>query len=123
EGIGRAGEVPEALESAFRPPPELAGDLGEYRSPLIFNDGGPVRDAAEWRQRRQEILRTWHEAMGAWPPLIEASKLEAIGEPESRDGGIAQQKVRVEVAPDDRMMDGYLLVPEGPGPFPAVLVV
>ena len=114
------GDVPEPLASAFRPPAEFRDDFGSYKSPLIFDDGRPVRDAADWRERRKEILATWHGIMGAWPPLIERPKVEVLGT-ERRDG-FEQRRVRVEVA-HDRTWDGYLLVPDGEGPFPAVLVV
>ena len=77
--------VPEPLASAFRPPPEFAGDLGAYRSPLIFDDGRPVRDAADWQERRREILATWHGIMGPWPPLIERPRVEVLGT-ERREG-------------------------------------
>ena len=55
----------------FHPPAEFAGKFGSYASPLKFYDGRPVRDAAEWPQRRQEILDRWHGLLGPWPPLIE----------------------------------------------------
>ena len=123
EGQGSPADahgLPEPFASAFRPPPEFAGDLGAYKSPLVFDDGRPVRDAADWRERRREILTTWHGIMGAWPPLIERPKVEVLGT--ERREGFEQRRVRIEVAPD-RTMDGYLLVPDGRGPFPAVLVV
>jgi len=114
------GDVPEALAPAFRPPDEFRDAFGSYKSPLIFDDGRPVRDAAGWRERRKEILATWHGIMGAWPPLIERPKVEVLGA--GRRDGFEQRRVRVEVA-QDRAWDGYLLVPDGKGPFPAVLVV
>jgi hypothetical protein len=104
----------------FKPPAELAGDLGTYRSPLVLDDGRPVRTAADWQQRRGEILRFWHKTLGAWPSLIEKPTVEVV-ETKPREGFI-QKKVRVEIAPQ-RLLDGYLLVPAGKGPRPAVLVV
>jgi hypothetical protein len=58
--------------------------------------------------------------MGAWPPLIERPKVEVLGA--ERRESFEQRRVRVEVA-GGRAWDGYLLVPDGEGPFPAVLVV
>ncbi|WP_435021518.1 prolyl oligopeptidase family serine peptidase [Tundrisphaera sp. TA3] len=104
----------------FGPPPALVGDLGAYRSPLKFEDGRPVRDASDWAERRSEIRAAWHAAMGAWPPLIEAPKVERLET--VAEQGYTRQKLRVEVAPD-RTVDGYWLRPEGQGPFPAMLVV
>jgi len=104
----------------FAPPPQLASDFGSYASPLVFDDGTPVRTPADWQRRRKEILAAWHGLMGAWPPLIEKPSVEVL-EAVPRQG-FAQRKVRLDVAPG-RKLDGYLLVPEGKGPFPAVLVV
>lgn len=109
--------MPPSLSGAFRPPPQLAEDFGPFRSPLTFADGRRVSAATDWPARRREILATWHGILGPWPPLIERPKVGVLGS-ERRDG-FAERRVRVEVAPD-RAADGYLLVPEGPGPFPAV---
>ena len=116
-----ASELPPALAPFFRPPPELANDLGNYRSPLLFDDGTRVKDAAGWDRRRKEILKTWHDLMGPWPELITKPKVEVL-ETTKREG-FTRQHVRIEVAPDRTTEDAYLLVPEGKGPFPAVLVV
>ncbi len=127
EGRGAApDDVPEVLVSAFVPPALFRDDLGPYRSPLLRNDGKLVRDAGDWRRRREEILATWHGFMGAWPLLIERPRVEVLGV-ERRDR-FEQRRVRVEVA-RSRTMDGYLLVPDregkgkGEGKCPAVLVV
>src|SRR4051794_10274625 len=71
-----AEEPPKEIVSFFHPPPQFQGDLGSYRSPLTFNDGRPVRTAADWPERRREILRSWEESLGSWPPLIERPKFE-----------------------------------------------
>ena len=114
-----ASEHWKVLAPHFAPPPEYAGKLGDYRSPLLFDDGTPVRTKEEWPRRRQEILSHWHKVMGAWPPVIERPRIEYL-EKSQRDG-FTQHKVRVEVA-TERMAPGYLLVPPGDGPFPAVFV-
>jgi hypothetical protein len=105
----------------FRPPAELAGNMGSYRSPLKFADGRPVRNAEDWRKRRQEILKTWHELMGPWPALIEKPKIEYL-EKERRDN-LTQHHIRLEVAPGMTTDDAYLLLPDGKGRSPAMLVV
>ena len=104
----------------FQAPADWTGKLGDYRSPLLFEDGTPVKSAADWSRRRAEILQTWNGAMGAWPPLLEKPKLELLRE-ETREG-ITFRRVRVPIAPK-QTGDGWLLLPEGRGPFPAVLVV
>ena len=104
----------------FTPPAEYQNDFGDFRSPLLFNDGRKVETAADWPKRRQEILETWHGLMGQWPPLFEKPSVEYL-EKETRDS-ITQHKVRIGVAPG-RSTDGYILLPAGAGPFPAVVVV
>src|SRR5262245_8801157 len=120
-----AGDDAEAIQKKlapyFRPPAELAKDFGEYRSPLQFNDGTQVKTAADWQKRRKEILETWHGLMGPWPELVAKPKIEFVKK-ERRDG-LTQHQVRVEVAPGRMNDDAYLLVPDGDGPFPAVVVV
>lgn len=105
----------------FAPPAEIAGDTGGYASPLKFYDGSPVETAEQWPKRRAEILKAWHQMLGPWPPLVENPKVEFL-EKERREN-ITQHHVNVEVALGGKQSDGYLLVPDGKGPFPAVLVV
>ena len=119
-GMLSAEALPSKLAPFFRPPAEFANDLGGYRSPLLFADGSPVKTPADWEKRRGEIRQYWHELMGPWPALIEKPKLEFLGK--ERGDGFTNHRVRVQVAPD-RTTDGYLLMPDGKGPFPAVIVV
>jgi len=104
----------------FQPPAELAEDLGNYKSPLVFDDGRPVRTPDDWRRRRQEILQFWHKSLGPWSPLVEKPAIEVTEEQERES--FTQKKVRLQVAPELEI-EGYLLVPRGEGPRPAVLVV
>ena len=109
------------LSPFFAPPPEFAGDYGKYKSPLEFNDGRRVQNAADWAERRQEILKTWHNYLGPWPELLTKPDMEYLEE-EKREG-FTQHHLKLEVAPGKTTTDAYLLKPEGAGPFPAVLVV
>lgn len=112
--------VPAELAPIFQPPDELAKDFGEYATPLKFYDGRSVASPADWSARRKEILATWHALMGPWPALIESPKIEYVEQ--KRRENFTQHRVRVETAPG-WISDGYLLVPDGDGPFPAALVV
>jgi hypothetical protein len=103
----------------FQPPAEFAGQFGEYRSPLKFADGREVKTPAEWLQRRREILATWNSLLGPWPPLLERPKMERLES--ARRENFTQHRISIEVAPG-QMLAGYLLVPDGAGPFPAVVV-
>ena len=111
---------PQDVASHFHARPEFVGDLNSYKTPLKFDDGRIVRDASEWPTRRREILKTWRDQIGTPPPLIDRPKVEVVSE--ERQEGHTRRKVRIEVSPD-RTTPGYVLTPDGPGPFPAVLVV
>ena len=114
------GSIPPTIAGDFRPPAPFAGDLGSYKSPLVFDDGRSVRTPEDWQSRRREIRRAWDGFLGAWPPLIEQPRWEVL-ETSHREG-FAEKRVRVGVAPG-KTLDGYLLVPDLPVPAPAVLVV
>lgn len=115
-----AAELPAPLRDAFSPPAEFAGKTGKFGSQLKFYDGRPVTSRAQWAERRAEILHYWHEQMGPWPELLARPKVE-VSEKQMR-GDIAQYRVNLEVAPGV-MQYGFLLVPPGDKPKPAVLVV
>ena len=117
---GREATAWNTIAPYFQPPADLAEDMGEYRSPLLFDNGRPVQTPDQWSQRRQEILRFWHQVLGQWPPLIEKPAIEIL-EARNRENFV-QQKVRLQVAPELKI-EGYLLVPERDGALPAVLVV
>jgi dienelactone hydrolase len=112
-------QAPVDITTFSKPPAEFAGKLGSLRSPLLFNDGREVKTPEDWAKRREEIKTTWTNLMGAWPALIDHPKMERR-ETIQREG-FTQHKVRLEVA-TDQANDGYLLVPAGKGPFPAVFV-
>ncbi len=116
----RREALAQRLAPHYQPPVEYAGDLTTYASPLRFADGRPVATAEDWSRRRQEILNAWHRRLGGWPKLLkrpEVKRLETV----QRDG---YQEIHVHVQISDRghVANGYLLLPEGRGPFPAVLV-
>lgn len=123
--LGFAAQAPsrsawETIASFFQPPKEFAGQLSTNRSPLLFNSGALVTNASDWPRRHAEILTNWHELMGPWPPVIERPKLEVLSE--TRLENFAQRRVRLEIAPG-QTGEGWLLVPDAPGPRPAALVV
>lgn len=101
------------------PPKAYADDLGGFRTILRFDDGRPVRTSSDWVKRRGELLAYWHRVMGPWPSVISSPKIEVVGT-QLRENFV-QRRVRVEIA-SGRLTDGWLLIPEGKGPFPAVFV-
>jgi dienelactone hydrolase len=112
--------LPPALAPHFSPPSQFAGKLGDFRSPLQFDDGTKVKTPADWNRRRVEILKYWTDVMGPWPPLLEKGTLAVVRE--ERRENFAQQRVKIETAPG-QFQEGWLLIPDGAGPFPAALVV
>lgn len=116
----RRSELADKLTPFYRPPAEFAGKFGDYKSPLRFADGGTVKTPEDWPRRREEILAMWHKRLGAWPAMVEQPKVDVV-ESVERDGYV-EKHVHVQISPDGKLVDGYLLVPSGEGPFPAVLV-
>jgi dienelactone hydrolase len=112
--------LPPALAQHFSPPAQFAGNLGDFRSPLKFDDGSSARAAADWPRRRAEILKYWESQMGPWPPLLPKGVLQVLKE--ERRENFTQQRVKVETAPG-QSQEGWLLIPDGAGPFPAAVVV
>ena len=108
------------LEKYTQPPVEFAEKFGSYRSPLKFADGSTVKSSDDWSRRRKEILATWHKRLGPWPPLVERKAVKRLETVEKE--GFVQHHVHVQISPEGKLADGYLLVPPGKGPFPAVLV-
>src|SRR5512140_2263805 len=66
------------LAPLFNAPVEFAGTDSQYRSPLLFADGSPVRTRQDWKKRREEIRSQWQQILGPWPPLLQDPKLEVL---------------------------------------------
>ena len=118
--LGQDAPVPwSEMEKFFVPPEQHRGRLGDYRSLMKFDDGAPVRTRQDWSRRREEILRYWHRVMGPWPPLVENPRVKYLEKEHVEN--FTRHRVQVEFAPDRFASTQYLLVPDGQGPFPAVL--
>jgi hypothetical protein len=115
----RQTNAADALAPFFAPPAQFAGDFGNHRPLLAFADGRAVRNATDWQARRAEILRVWSDEMGVWPPLLESPRLGFVSKTHREN--FTRHRVRVPIAASQQL-DGWLLVPDGPGPFAAVLV-
>lgn len=115
-----AGEAWERLAPCAGPPEGLKPDPSPWRSPLMFKDGREARTAADWAERRAEILAEWHDLMGEWPPLITEPKAEILrSEPQA---GYRRDRIRFQWTPLLNT-EGWLLVPEGAKKAPAVITV
>ena len=115
-----AAALKQKLAPYFAPPAEFAGKLGPYRSPLKFADGSVAATPQDWAKRRAEILKFWHQRLGAWPALLEKPQVRVLATEQRQ--GYTEHRVQVQVADNGVIAEGYLLAPAGAGPFPAVLV-
>ena len=104
----------------FATPDQFIDQYGPYRSPLKFYDGGEVKNPADWKKRRMEILDRWNGLMGKWPALITDQKMEFLDS--IRRDGFTQYKIRFSWVPGQKT-NGYLMVPDGKGKKPAVITV
>jgi hypothetical protein len=59
-------------------PAEFAGQFSPGQSPLVFNDGSPVKNADDWQSAARKSSLTGISLMGAWPPVIEKPKIEVL---------------------------------------------
>lgn len=126
-----ADEAARRLEPFFHVPKSLEGDLGNSRSPLLFEDGTRVQTADDWQRRRAEIRAQWIDWMGPWPQVLEAPSWKVLSE--SQEEGYRRQRVELQIA-EDQTSEGWLLIPSSatagsaassgkPARYPAVLVV
>ncbi|HSJ02187.1 MAG TPA: sialidase, partial [Verrucomicrobium sp.] len=115
----KAQMLPSDLAPWFEPPVEYRDQRSPGPSLLKFSSGQVAGNAEQWTQRREEILHEWQALMGTWPPVLEHPKLEIIET--SRREDFTQHRIRLEMAPG-QMGEGYLLIPDGTPPFPAVYV-
>ncbi|MCX6855659.1 MAG: prolyl oligopeptidase family serine peptidase [Verrucomicrobia bacterium] len=117
-GLGLSTWAADPADPAV-PPAEWAAEIGDYRSPLIFKNGQAVTTPEQWQERRTEILADWHGIMGRWPEVLAHPKMEVVSSTARED--FTQKQIRLQSA-RDQMTEGYLLLPAGKGPFPAVFV-
>ncbi len=118
--LKRATEPWDEISTFFSPPEAYVGSYGKYRSPLIFLKGDSVKTKEDWKRRREEIFDFWHQQMGEWPELLKDQELEIIDM--LRRENFFQYRVRFRWTPNEHT-EGYLLIPDGEKPKPAVITV
>lgn len=111
---------PTQLADYYQCPPAYQSQMGDYRSPLVRENGSTINTPAQWQQRRSEILGNWHRLMGPWPELFAQPEFEQIVV--TRRENITQRQLKIRIGIGGEMVDAFMLVPDGDGPFPAVLV-
>ncbi len=108
------------IKPYFAPPRAWQGKLGNYKSPLEFADGTKVQTPADWSRRRAEIVSEWEGLLGKWPPLNTEPEVEILET--TRRENLTQHRIRFHWTPNEQTT-GYLLIPDGDGPHPAVVTV
>ena len=103
----------------FSPPEQYKDKFGDYRSVMKFDNGSEVKTPADWPRRRAEILKYWHGVMGSWNAVLEKPEIKNLSKEHVEN--FTRYKIHLEIAPG-RFQESYLLVPDGKGPSPAVLV-
>ncbi len=98
--LGQNPGLPADLVPWFQPPEQHAKPAARHRSPLLFEDGRPVRTPEDWARRKAEIRAHWHGLMGQWPPILERPKVERL-DTQTIDG-ISVRRIRLETAPSCR---------------------
>ena len=104
----------------FKVPERFAHEPGPYRSPLLREDGTRVSSPAEWNERRTQLRAMWDRLLGEWPPWITDPEVEVLST--ERRENFSQLKVRFRWTPHE-WTTGYLLIPDGDAPRPAVVTV
>ena len=118
--LKRTTEPWDEISTFFSPPEAYVGSYRKYRSPLIFSNGDSVKTPEDWKKRREEIFDFWHQQMGEWPELLKGQELEIIDT--LRRENFFQYRVRFRWTPNE-YTEGYLLIPDGEKPKPAVITV
>lgn len=108
------------IKRYFNPPMLYKDNYGNYRSPLLMNNGDTVKNANDWKKRRKEIKDKWMNLIGKWPPVIQNQKLEILDTLKRET--FHQYRVRFYWTPTEQT-EGYLLVPDRKGKKPAVISV
>lgn len=91
----------------------------QMRERLTFPDAwgnSPIRSFKKWREQARELVK---ESLQAMPP--EAPFQYTITDTEQRNGYRAE-KIELNISADARI-PAYLLVPDGSGPFPAIVTL
>ena len=91
------------------PPKRWQGEFGNYKSPLVFDDGTKAETPADWRRRRSQIFDQWQTLLGKWPPLITQPDVEILDSLPREN--FVQHRIRFAWTPDQKTT-GYLLIPE-----------
>ena len=99
--------------------------LSELPNPFVFEDGTMVQNEADWRRRREELIKTAaYLQYGTMPPKPEFLNVEplCISGP-NRHGPSGLDTYRIVTGTKNQSVSFIMSVsrPKGDGPFPAVI--
>jgi dienelactone hydrolase len=110
----------QSIQPFFSPPEQYVRQMGQLPSVMKFDDGTPVTLPQDWPRRRREIRAFWDAKLGAWPALLDKPSVEYLSQEHVEN--FTRHKIRIELAAGVKR-NGYLLIPDGDGKFPAVACV
>ena len=108
------------IKDYFNPPVIYKDNYGNYRSPLLLNNGDTIKNVNDWNKKRKKIKDTWMNLMGKWPPIIKNQKFEILDTLKREN--FYQYRVRFYWVPNEQT-EGYLLIPDKRGKKPAIISV
>ncbi|HEY6346524.1 MAG TPA: alpha/beta fold hydrolase [Bryobacteraceae bacterium] len=111
--LDKTGELPPDFDTFPR--------VNGLPDPLKFLDGRPVRNATEWKARRQEIGHLYQKYdLGTFPPKPKLDRVVSLDE--TRGPGYLIRNVRLEFGPEGKgSMRVQVMIPDGKGPFPVLI--
>jgi pimeloyl-ACP methyl ester carboxylesterase len=111
--LQKTGEIPPDFDSFPR--------VNGLPDPLHFLDGRPVRNAQEWRSRRNEIQQLFEKYdLGTFPPKPKLDHVVVLDE--TPGTGYLIRNVRLESGPGGKgTMRVQVMIPTGKGPFPILI--
>ncbi len=111
--LAKTGELPPDFDALPR--------VNGLPDPLKFFDGRPVRNAAEWRNRRAEIWQLYQKYdVGTFPAKPKLDRAVLLDE--TPGNGYLIRNVRLEFGPQSKgTMRVQVMIPDGKGPFPVLI--
>ena len=121
----RAADIEVSWLADVQRPPEKPSpfDVGTMKPLLVTEGGEPIRDLAEWTQRREAVRAAWLSFLGPMPAPPANNTIEVLKSESLVEG--TRQLIRYECEAG-LFVEAYLLRPDStkfPGPRPGVVAL